>query len=442
MLKNYVRNFETQQTVTMEKLKPEIIPVKGHAKIELFNSLTGKKTLEAETENVINSVLAKEAFLTTFDSLIGWDSLGSSARRSYFQDIVLTNYTGAESADNFYVAGDIVGWARKQGPYVGADTKRGTINIAESIRDYGQFKFVFDWPTHAGNGTFRTIWWTGQYNSYMPTIDFYSLYDYSVSGSIQTSYRACIGPGFAIYIPQNTGVILVRKMSYNDMSYPDYYSSSLSSDTLDLSYIDTKIQAIHWDGMYFWLYGDTNGRYYKCDESFAVLCEFDAPPAAYSRSTRQNITTFNGKFFSYTYEANNNWSFRRYNHEGILESELNLYGATGVSDPGSTYIVGEAKCILFHSSNLSRVAMLDSYGNTLKHTVSAYSFGSLYGPLMYDRKHNLFWSRYSYSGNYRLYCLQPMWYPGAQTLLAAPVTKTNTNTMKITYTFQVNLPVF
>lgn len=42
MLKNYVRNFETQQTVT----------------IELFNSLTGKKTLEAEIENVINLVLA------------------------------------------------------------------------------------------------------------------------------------------------------------------------------------------------------------------------------------------------------------------------------------------------------------------------------------------------------------------------------------------------
>jgi hypothetical protein len=440
-MSNFVRNFETGQVITLEKHKPKA-EVKGKAFVELFDERTKKKILEAETENVINNVLVKDAFLTTYDSLIGWNSI-SAMRRSLFQNIVLTNYIGAEDANNFFISGDIIGWAARQGGYVGADVQRGTINIAESSRDYGEFKFVFDFPTHAANGTFRSIWWGGV-NGYIPLLDFQSIGSNGISGTYNNSYRACLGPGAAVYVPQNTGIIVVKKTSYNDSNYPDYFSNT-SSDTIDLSYIDTKIQGIWWDGEFFWLYGDTNKKYYKCDASFAVLLEFEAPPGAYSSSTRYNFTTFNGKFFTFTYESSTNWSFRRYSYQGVLETELNLYGQEGITAPSSMFIVGDAKCLLFHESNLRKMALVDANGNTLKFAVDTnlhVSNSYFYNNLMYDCKHNLYWARYNYYSNYSLYCLQPLWYPGAQTLLASPVTKTNSNTMKVTYTFRIDLPTY
>ena len=54
-MNNYVRNFETGELISMEKHKPKV-EVRGKALIELFDDLSGKKVLEAETENIINNV--------------------------------------------------------------------------------------------------------------------------------------------------------------------------------------------------------------------------------------------------------------------------------------------------------------------------------------------------------------------------------------------------
>jgi hypothetical protein len=440
-MSNYVRNFETGETVNLPKYKPEV-QVKGNALIELFNERTGKKVLEAETENVINNLIAKEAFISGFDSLIGWNS-NSPARTSMFQNIVLTNFTGPEDADAFYVKGDIIAWAAKMTGYIGDDVKRGTINIAESTRDFGEYKFVFDWPTHSGNGTFRSIWWAGV-NGFLPQIDFHYLTSSSLPGTNNSSYRSCLGPRFSVYVPQNTGIIIVKSPNYNGMSNPSNFGGH-SSDTLDLSYIDTRIQGIWWDGEFFWIYGDINRKYYKCDENFSVLLEFDAPAAASSSASRYNFTTFNGKFFSYTQESSADWSLRRYNYQGVMENEFNLFGQEGITAPSSMHIVGNAKSLIFHEANLRRIALVDANGNTLIFAVdaNAQATNSYYTRnLLYDHKRNIYYSRYQYSSSYAHYYLQPVWYPGAQTLLASPVTKTNSNTMKVTYTFKVSLPQF
>lgn len=440
-MNNYVRNFETGELISMEKHKPKV-EVRGKALIELFDDLSGKKVLEAETENIINNVLAKDAFIAGFDSLIGWNS-HNQARNSMFQNIVLTNHTGAEDADAFYVKGDTVAWASKMSAYIGADVKRGTINIAESTRDFGEYKFVFDWSTHAGNGTFRSIWWAGV-NGFEPLIDFNYLGSNSIPGTNNNSYRSCLGPKFAVYVPQNTGIIIVKMPNYNGMSNPTSFSSH-SSDTLDLSYIDTKIQGIWWDGEFFWIYGDTNRKYYKCDETFSVLLEFNAPPAASSAASRYNFTTFNGKFFSFTQESSVDWSLRRYNYQGVLENTFNLHGQEGISAPSSMHIVGNSKSLVFHEANLRKIALVDSNGITLKFAEEANAqatSSSFNRNLLYDHKRNIYYGRYFFNNSYSHYYLQPVWYPGAQTLLASPVTKTNSNTMKVTYTFKVALPAF
>ena len=332
----------------------------------------------------------------------------------------------------------------KMDGYIGADVKQGSINIAESHRDFGEYKFVFDWPTHSGNGTFRSIWWAGV-NGFEPQIDFHYLGSNSIPGTNTATYRTCIGPRYAVYVPQNTGIIIVKTPNYDGMTNPTTFSSH-SSDTLDLSYIDTKIQGVWWDGEFFWVYGDNNRKYYKCDEGFSVLLEFDAPAAASNAASRYNFTTFNGKFFTFTQEASDQWSLRRYNYQGVLENELNLYGQEGITAPSAMFIVGDSKCLIFHEDNLSRIALVDANGMTLKFAVNSNAHVSntnrLSRNLLYDYKRNIYYGRYYYSNSYSNYYLQPTWYPGAQTLLASPVTKTNSNTMKVTYTFKVELPQF
>ena len=441
-MSNFVKNCETGELITLPKSKPNFA-VKGKALVELFSERTGKKVLEAETENIINNVLAKDSFISGFDSLFGWNQHGTP-RRSMFQNIVLTNYTGPEDPDAFYVKGDTIGWAAKMDGYIGADVKRGSINVAESSRDYGEYKLVFDWPTHSGNGTFNSIWWAGV-NGYEPQIDFINLGSTSIPGTNTPTYRTCMGPRYGVYVPQNTGVIIVKTPTYDGMNHPTNFSSH-SSDTLDLSYIDTKIQGIWWDGEFFWIYGDTNRKYYKCDGNFSVLLEFDAPPAASSAASRYNFTTCKGKFFTYTQEATDDWSFRRYSYQGVVESVFNLYGQEGITAPSAMHIVGDAKCLIFHEANLRKIALVDENGVTLKFAVTANEQATnsylSNRSLLYDHKRNIYYGRYMYYNNYSHFYFQPTWYPGAQTLLASPVTKTNSNTMKVTYTFKVALQQF
>lgn len=54
--------------------------------------------------------------------------------------------------------GSMIGWANKT-PYSGVDTLRGTPNYSESLATPTATRWVFDWPTTAGNGTFQSIMW-------------------------------------------------------------------------------------------------------------------------------------------------------------------------------------------------------------------------------------------------------------------------------------------
>lgn len=73
--------------------------------------------------------------------------------------LLLTSDSAAEAAATEILArGRVIGWTNKAA-YSGADVERGGANAAESAAGPTQIKYVFDWPTHAANGTFQSLAW-------------------------------------------------------------------------------------------------------------------------------------------------------------------------------------------------------------------------------------------------------------------------------------------
>ncbi|MTI71096.1 MAG: hypothetical protein FH751_12675 [Firmicutes bacterium] len=94
---------------------------------------------------------------------MGIDSSNFGYLENLYSYIYLTDSTKPESSTSEKVLGNIIGYAHRNNTYSGTDTKRGTINKAETNLEINNGKirvnFVFDFPTHAANGIFESIYW-------------------------------------------------------------------------------------------------------------------------------------------------------------------------------------------------------------------------------------------------------------------------------------------
>ncbi len=177
------QNFLTGEVLEIVKEKP-FKTVRGVHTVELFDAWTGKIVERIESENFISKImeeLQRQAALFAFlaDSL---DTSYTSPRYNgpmdslskyntifdvpwYFgsfpmSNIILTDYDGPEDPENeIIMRGRVIGWAGKKSTYSGSDTKRGSLNSSESFVKPGHIHLVYDWPTHAANGTFQSVYW-------------------------------------------------------------------------------------------------------------------------------------------------------------------------------------------------------------------------------------------------------------------------------------------
>ncbi|MED4904131.1 hypothetical protein [Parageobacillus thermoglucosidasius] len=142
-------------------------PVRGLVKLELFDDLTGKKIEEIKSENFISKYvhlyweqLMRRSFIYHLNSQQGNLSGFSSLLDFPFNTFWLLDYNKPEDPENERIApGKVVGYATRY-TYSGSDTKRGSINLAESFANAEQIHYVFDFPTHAANGTFQSLIWS------------------------------------------------------------------------------------------------------------------------------------------------------------------------------------------------------------------------------------------------------------------------------------------
>lgn len=159
---DYNKDLVSEEESFLVKQKP-IFPVSGMVSIELFDAISGEKTYEAKTENIINNIVSKYAYMDYFYNKIKGDKV-ANYYTAPFQYMVLTDYAGVEDADIPYYKGSLISYSDKATAYSGSDTLKGTVNLAETKLDAtgdGLLHFVFDFPTHAANGTFQSIWWSG-----------------------------------------------------------------------------------------------------------------------------------------------------------------------------------------------------------------------------------------------------------------------------------------
>lgn len=142
----------------------------GSVTIQLRNK-KGKVIKEIKEHNFITPVVKDfqnfiQRFVITFNTKNGinfsgtgitmpWGfGLNGSKFSVYLKDS--DAYPDPNHFLNRHQIGNTVGYADGD-LYTGSDTLRGTINSAESNVTENGVKMVFDWPTHAANGTIRSI---------------------------------------------------------------------------------------------------------------------------------------------------------------------------------------------------------------------------------------------------------------------------------------------
>lgn len=140
------------------------LEAKGKVKIELFDALTKKKVEEVETNNFIAKGVEYYFKILMMNQFTRNKAGGHSIEHTVdnmFERMTLTDASHAEQPEKeWYMKGSEIGWALTSGTYSGSDDKRGSYNTSESFTTQEQVHIVIDFPTHAGNGTFQSIYFT------------------------------------------------------------------------------------------------------------------------------------------------------------------------------------------------------------------------------------------------------------------------------------------
>lgn len=160
---SYNKDFITKKIVKEKKLKKDS-RVKGKVLLELFDKSSGEKVKEAYTENLIPDLYFYDSFLSSFiHGVMGVGDTRESNNYHFFNYLYLTDYDKPENPKEQRVMGNIIGYAHRNSAYSGDDAIKGTINRAETryeiVNNKMRINFVFDFPTHAANGTIESIYW-------------------------------------------------------------------------------------------------------------------------------------------------------------------------------------------------------------------------------------------------------------------------------------------
>lgn len=420
----------------VEVLKKKLImPVTGTATIKLFDSLTGKQTYEAKSENRISAAFGNVAYLDTFYYPMLDNSSNDLLRNIYttypFRVIALTTGDIPEDPYDYWTWGDIVGYADGWYTYSGSHVLKGTVNKGEWSRSTGLKHFVIDFPTHAANGTFKSIYWTGGENNLSeaqpPVINKIYLKDSVVAGTssvgIYSSSNLCVDEINLYHLVGTSQTVRV---------YDKVTKQRKSDITLSVT-----AKAIAYDGMNFWLL-ISDGSFKKTDKSFNVIGSYNKSavlPGDLVSSVDYTDIAVTANYIFVTYSGCTDTSgssskykncIAKYNKDGTFVSKVDIY--SGTSYKGYiTEIPNNKLWVMIYGSRCVQVNEdLSVYGST--DLTSCYYYSVCWD----EARQSLF--AYS-STNYGLIAEYYVVPAAAHTLLPEPITKTPTNTMKIQYDF-------
>jgi len=374
IVRDYVRNYRTNQEIV--KIKEKNGDVQGIATIQLFDAKTGALELEAKTHNIIYQAVYDWLKSYQWDKFCAGAFNKTNTYQGYFNmdNIYLTTSTLPENTpyNLFNYDGITIGWANKA-TYSGSDTQRGTPNSAETYANDEKIHWVFDWPTHAANGTFQTIIWSN-------TLVLTAIYE---------------GP---INVGINTGT------SYSGFG---------------LTYDGSYLYALSWDG-----------KLYKLTTSGTLI----SGPINVGINTGASSSDFGlACDGSYLYALSQDGKLYKLTTSGtVINGPINVGINTGTISSGFGLACDGS--YLYALSQDGKLYKLTTSGTLINgpinvgiNTGTGYSgFGLTYdGSYLYA----LSWDGWLYK-NINAYASY-----FARTLLPSPITKTNQNTMKVIYEF-------
>jgi hypothetical protein len=185
----YSKNNLTGVVNEVTKMKPANSRAKGIHTIQLVRESDGKVVQEIESENFISAtwedvqkgfaelaMLGTEIYDDTGMQGIRHNSALLTNQNNYenffghpkvtgflpWTTMLLTNNKELERPlTERAVFGEVVGYADRETSYSGASTTLGSFNSAESFKNAvaKQLHFVWDFPTHASNGEFQSLYW-------------------------------------------------------------------------------------------------------------------------------------------------------------------------------------------------------------------------------------------------------------------------------------------
>ncbi|WP_378209989.1 hypothetical protein [Anoxybacteroides rupiense] len=447
-------NFVTGEVIEMLKQKVSSIPIRGFTKVELFDEKRfGKKVEEVTAENFI-SINMKDyleyILMSEYSKIGAWSTSSKTYSESNmrlitsrlfpFDTIALTTDSRPENPQNERVVmGDIVGYAFKN-EYVGTDTRRGTINAAESYTDRGIAHFVFDFSTQAANGTFSSVVWYSDVGTsgisaqrfYQKNYEWYVALKGNNGMANNSDYRGGLcfdGSSFWTYEsfgsgPRKIAEILVapgtngKTATFTLGRVWDSHFSGSSDVAYDMTY-DA-------DFIYYVMGGRGNyNTIYKIKKSdgtkstitlsgFGYLHAIERV-GAYFYVLGQSATQVNGQYPLRWAKYDSNFN--------IIEAK-NIFD-TSVAAYGMAYNQQKNEIAVRTSNGMF---IYDLQMNRLSYGISQPNSPSLYpGIAVKDGEYFL---RDEYS-----FFMAELGSLGARNLLPTPVTKTSTNTMKVTYDF-------
>ncbi|KOC31194.1 hypothetical protein [Clostridium botulinum] len=432
---SYSKDFLTGRKV--EKVKNKLImPVQGIATVKLYDDLTGKQVYEAKSENRITAVLANPAFLDGFYYPMldnKQERLLEQIFRTYpFRVLTLTTGDIQEDPYDYFTWGDIIGYADAWYTYSGDSELMGTINKGEWLREDKDGKgikhFVFDFPTHAANGTFKSIYWTGgqrdDSSAQMPRIN--CTYKKRTIREERYSipyYNLCTDKSNLYALEPNKTTVNV---------YDKFTVEKKNNITLKV-----EAKAIAYDGEYFWVL-IKDGSFKKLDKSFNVI-------ESYSKSAKvpDNLVydveyydiavTESNLYITYNGCINRDGNSRdyrsciaMYDKDGTFVKKAEVYSGTGYRLHITRIPNNKLYVIVNNNRGIQLNSDLNIYGSTGLTSKGYYSIN-----WDFDTQTLFAFNDYS-KGSIDEYYIVPA---SAHTLLPEPVTKTPVNTMKIQYDF-------
>lgn len=395
---------------------PEMVP-RGEIKIELFDELTGKKVDEANTHNFISKAVGNYLYRLAIKGLFtrnkasgGRDVYGDI--KDVFRTLVLTDASHPEDPDNeWLLKGKEIGYAHTHETYSGSDVLRGTYNTKESYTNLERVHMVFDFPSHAGNGVFQSLYFIGEseilMQNWQSTLPLYfnRPLQYNIAGKYHNGLIYVLGTDTSSTGSAGSG-------SSNKLRVFDKQFNLLNEYNLPSSFEDFEIVV---DKIYF-ARNSSSQPIHVADLNNPVA----TTPVSVSLPNNYNARgiVWDGSKFIVSSGIGSAHQITE------LDSDFNVINNKEISGLST----GSAKLRLEEGQLL--ITTYDYTGRT-RRLYSDYSLSNFYAPdllCVFDDKMLL-------NSGY----VMPKMNIASRALLDAPVTKTDQYTMKITYDFVLDI---